>query len=300
MRGRIHPGDSPSVNENFTTAFEDPEIPEKPTPPMPDKPVPTPGTYVFQIPKDQIYRLPPPENAYHFKNYTRRGKNRRNPCCCCLYWILGIISLLILLIAIAAGVFYLVFQPKAPIYSVEKVSVRGFNLALSSLTVSPEFDVTVKAENPNKKIGIFYEKGSSVTVSHSNVKLCTGAVPAFHQPSNNVTIFRTALKGSGIKLTSQVHGALTEEQRGGKIPLGLNLRVPVRIKVASVKSWTSDLPKPDVFKSPNSETYVIFGEAKIEDLSSQLQTEVAQQFKMPELWVWICISVLCRLPMSTT
>jgi nascent polypeptide-associated complex subunit alpha len=38
-----------------------------------------------------------------------------------------------------------------------------------------------------------------------------------------------------------------------------------------------------VFKSPNSETYVIFGEAKIEDLSSQLQAQAAQQFRMQDL-----------------
>lgn len=36
-----------------------------------------------------------------------------------------------------------------------------------------------------------------------------------------------------------------------------------------------------MFKSPNSDTYVIFGEAKIEDLSSQLQTQAAEQFKVP-------------------
>jgi len=29
---------------------------------------------------------------------------------------------------------------------------------------------------------------------------------------------------------------------------------------------------PDVFKSPNSDTYVIFGEAKIEDLNAQVGT----------------------------
>lgn len=43
------------------------------------------------------------------------------------------------------------------------------------------------------------------------------------------------------------------------------------------------ISKPDVFKSPNSETYIIFGEAKIEDLSSQLQTQAAQQFRMPDM-----------------
>ncbi|KAL0316720.1 UNVERIFIED_CONTAM: Nascent polypeptide-associated complex subunit alpha-like protein 1 [Sesamum radiatum] len=43
------------------------------------------------------------------------------------------------------------------------------------------------------------------------------------------------------------------------------------------------ISKPDVFKSPNSDTYVIFGEAKIEDLSSQLQTQAAEQFKAPHV-----------------
>jgi nascent polypeptide-associated complex subunit alpha len=41
------------------------------------------------------------------------------------------------------------------------------------------------------------------------------------------------------------------------------------------------ISKPDVFKSPHSDTYVIFGEAKIEDLSNQLQTQAAEQFKAP-------------------
>ncbi|KAL8521853.1 hypothetical protein ACS0TY_012134 [Phlomoides rotata] len=41
--------------------------------------------------------------------------------------------------------------------------------------------------------------------------------------------------------------------------------------------------KEFVFKSPTSDTYVIFGEAKIEDLSSQLQTQAAEQFKVPDL-----------------
>ena len=43
------------------------------------------------------------------------------------------------------------------------------------------------------------------------------------------------------------------------------------------------ISKPDVFKSPNSETYVIFGEAKMEDLSCQLQKQAAQQFRMPDM-----------------
>ncbi|KAJ8908397.1 hypothetical protein NDN08_005106 [Rhodosorus marinus] len=39
------------------------------------------------------------------------------------------------------------------------------------------------------------------------------------------------------------------------------------------------ISKPDVFKSPSSDTYVIFGEAKVEDLSAAAQSAAAEQFK---------------------
>ena len=42
------------------------------------------------------------------------------------------------------------------------------------------------------------------------------------------------------------------------------------------------ISKPDVFKSPASDTYIIFGEAKIEDLSAQAQASAAEQFRAPE------------------
>merc|ERR1712139_512542 len=38
------------------------------------------------------------------------------------------------------------------------------------------------------------------------------------------------------------------------------------------------ISKPDVHKSPASDTYIVFGEAKIEDLSAQAQASAAQQF----------------------
>ena len=39
------------------------------------------------------------------------------------------------------------------------------------------------------------------------------------------------------------------------------------------------IAKPEVLKSPASDTHIIFGEAKIEDLSAQAQNQAAQSFK---------------------
>ncbi|KAK3228720.1 hypothetical protein Dsin_000601 [Dipteronia sinensis] len=41
------------------------------------------------------------------------------------------------------------------------------------------------------------------------------------------------------------------------------------------------ISKPDAFKSPTSDTYIVFGEVKNEDLSSQLQSQAAEQFRAP-------------------
>jgi len=56
----------------------------------------------------------------------------------------------------------------------------------------------------------------------------------------------------------------------------------VRVTIKKSKNILFVISKPDVFKSPASDTYIIFGEAKIEDLSAQAQAAAAEQFKRPE------------------
>jgi len=56
----------------------------------------------------------------------------------------------------------------------------------------------------------------------------------------------------------------------------------MRVTIKKSKNILFVISNPDVFKSPASDTYVIFGEAKIEDLSAQAQASAAEQFKMAE------------------
>ncbi|XP_010534318.1 PREDICTED: nascent polypeptide-associated complex subunit alpha-like protein 3 isoform X1 [Tarenaya hassleriana] len=76
------------------------------------------------------------------------------------------------------------------------------------------------------------------------------------------------------------------EKKSRKAMLKLGMK-PIpgvsRVTVKKSKNILFVISKPDVFKSPASDTYVIFGEAKIEDLSSQLQTQAAEQFKASDL-----------------
>ncbi|KDO33481.1 hypothetical protein SPRG_02289 [Saprolegnia parasitica CBS 223.65] len=55
----------------------------------------------------------------------------------------------------------------------------------------------------------------------------------------------------------------------------------IRATIKKSKSTLFVISKPDVFKSSASETYVIFGEAKIEDLNAQAQQFAQQQQAAP-------------------
>ena len=75
------------------------------------------------------------------------------------------------------------------------------------------------------------------------------------------------------------------EKKSRKAMQKLGMRpVPgiLRVTVKKSKNVLFVINKPDVFKSPTADTYVVFGEAKSEDLSSASQVAAAKQFRQPQ------------------
>ncbi|KAI5124580.1 hypothetical protein M0805_003099 [Coniferiporia weirii] len=70
------------------------------------------------------------------------------------------------------------------------------------------------------------------------------------------------------------------ERKARKALLGLGLKkVPgiTRVTLRRPKNILFVIASPDVYKSPNSDCYLVFGEAKIEDVNQQAQISAAQQ-----------------------
>merc|ERR1712008_145289 len=55
-----------------------------------------------------------------------------------------------------------------------------------------------------------------------------------------------------------------------------------RVTIRKSKNILFVINKPDVFKNPASDTYIVFGEAKIEDMSQQAQMAAAEKFNAAE------------------
>lgn len=155
-------------------------------------------------------------------------------CCCkCLCWTVGLLTLLLFIVGATAGIIYLVFQPKLPKYSVDNLRVSDLTLNFD-MTLSTRFNVRITTDNPNKKIGIYYEKGSRLSVWYKDTNLCQGTIPKFYQGHQNKTELDVALTGRNQYGTALMN-ALQEQQQTGRVPLDLKINVPVSIKLGALK-----------------------------------------------------------------
>ncbi|CAN7038162.1 unnamed protein product [Brassica rapa subsp. trilocularis] len=198
---------------------------------------PPPGTYLVQIPKEQIYRIPPPENARRYEYLSRRKPNRSACRRCCCYSLAALLVLATLAAALV-GIFFLVFRPHKPTFSVSEVSVAGINLTSSTSLISPLIEVKVRSENVNEKLGLIYGGGSAAEIFYDGAKLGDGEFTAFDQPAENVTVTVTTLRGSRIQLTSSRLEDLKESEKKGKVPFDLRIKAPFKFKVSAVTMWT--------------------------------------------------------------
>jgi Late embryogenesis abundant protein len=194
--------------------------------------------HTMQIPKDYVIKSPPDENVRKHASYSRAQMRRRalrhcNRCLC------AGLCLVILTVVVILAIMYFIYRPKALTYTLTSITISGFGpLSSSGLTpLNPSINASLQTGNPNKRISILYQMGGSISTYYDEVNLCQGEWPAFRQPPHNVTILEMDLMGSGVLLTSVTHDAILKAEDDNKVPLTVNVKVPVKIKFGVVTSW---------------------------------------------------------------
>lgn len=179
----------------------------------------------------RIPHLPPLQRAIPAIQAT--PTKNRSCCCKCVCWTISLIVLLLIAIAATAGILYLVFKPKLPDYSIDNLRISDLRLNFD-MTLYAKFDVKITANNPNKKIGIYYKKGGKLSVWYTKTKLCEGPLPVFYQGHQNKTVLNVALTGQS-QYGNTLMTALQEQQQTGRIPLDLKVHAPVAIRLGKLK-----------------------------------------------------------------
>lgn len=185
----------------------------------------------FPANKAQLYNATRP--TYRPQPPPRR-KHRRSCCCCCCLWTTFFIITIVLLAAIAGAIFWVLYRPQRPSFSVSSLQVSQFNLTSTKLV--SKFNLTVIARKPNKKVTFFYDP-INISFSSDDVDIGSGSLPALTHGTKNVTTLKTVVSNSGQNLDDSAVSALRSKLKNKKtLPLEIQLDTKVKVKVGSLKT----------------------------------------------------------------
>lgn len=182
------------------------------------------GTYIVQVPRDQVYRIPPRENATLLENYRAKSSSSSSS-------ILTFVFVIVLFIVAVLGSLLVIFLIyKNPSFSIEHFLVRKNYI---------DYDIRMKIHNPNKYVFISYQSNSNVILSSSisskkKIELGSGKFPKLHQGSKGSSIVNVTVHGSRNQLPKEIAARMRMHSKT-KISLFLSMNVPVKFKVGIVK-----------------------------------------------------------------
>ncbi|KAH1067466.1 hypothetical protein J1N35_032453 [Gossypium stocksii] len=191
--------------------------------------------------KSHLYN-PTSRPPYRPQPYHRRHRPRRNYCCCCCFWTILIILILALLVAIAGSVFYVLYRPNRPSFTLASLRIHRLNLTTtadsSSSHLSTLFNLTISSKNPNSHLSFSYDPFVvSCVSSNSDVLIGNGTLPAFVSNSKNETTFKGVVVTTSIDLDAEtVNNLRPDLKKKNGILLKVQMDTKVTVKMGGLKS----------------------------------------------------------------
>ncbi|KAJ0612759.1 putative Late embryogenesis abundant protein [Helianthus annuus] len=187
--------------------------------------------------------IPPKTKSSNRPSRRRGGGGSCNPLTCCFSCICScifncifqILITLAIILAIITLILWFVFRPNVPKFHVDDVTLTQFNLSETNDTLHYNLNVNMTFRNPNRRLGIYYDKIEANGLYHG-VRFSTADVVGFylgHKKENNVSaVFK------GEQVVSGVKGKYEAENGDGVFKIDLKLRLKIRFKV-----WWMKTPK---------------------------------------------------------
>ncbi|KAL9689678.1 hypothetical protein QQ045_010067 [Rhodiola kirilowii] len=185
-------------------------------------------TYIVQMPRDQIFRVPPTENSNideRFRQPLAKEKSEKNlRLRSCLPWLYASAVLFVITGLVILGL-QLFLKPQNPEFTLE-------NFVFKNAT-RPEYDISLIAKNPNKNLfRIFYEGAEDASLLYNRRSLAEGGFPALEQGPNESSDVRMSL--SSLKrnlLPVDLEKSLTRNKKMNELEFTLAMEMPIRSKL---------------------------------------------------------------------
>ncbi|XP_059643423.1 NDR1/HIN1-like protein 6 [Cornus florida] len=190
------------------------------------------GNPSFPANKAQLYNTTRPAYRPQPHHSRRRGRS----CCCsfCLCITLFFITLIVLA-TVAGAVLWVLYRPHRPSFSVSSLRISQFNFTSSS-QLNSKFNLTVTAQNPNKKLVFFYDP-MKIKVTADGINVGDGSIPAFVHGTKNTTTLRSTITSSAQSMDSTSISTLKSDLKNKNgLDLKIQLDTKVKVKIGGLKT----------------------------------------------------------------
>ncbi|CAH9131411.1 unnamed protein product [Cuscuta epithymum] len=220
--------------------------------------IPPAETYVVQIPRDQVYRVPPPENSKIVESYRGRSQNKDTGHLrrCFSGFVAPLLLLVISVAAFVATVDFL-YAVKSPKFSVARVDYQPKNSTLA---------ITLRVENGNERSTASLGSGGKWSLLFKTHTVATGRFPI---PAPSVSLEPGGRKDVDLNapVGGKLSGGLQRELVDGKAPKSMTLKVSG--VAVEVWSWAKGTKK--------KEGTIITCDFKVDSLTKKTKLLLSQQ-----------------------
>ncbi|KAK1408643.1 hypothetical protein QVD17_40605 [Tagetes erecta] len=235
MTDRIHPSSKPKPTTTTSTKPTTTTTPNRRLPPPPNK------SHLHTPTNRHPYRPNPTTTTHH------RPRRRKYLCICCFWSILILLLLLLLITTIAGCIFYLLYHPHPPSFTITTLKITHFNLTTDDTTTTTQLtsklNLTFTIKNPNKKQITFFYTPFTITCSSHDTLIAQQSLTSpssttiFESKPNNITVIRSLLQANHVPLETET-GNMIRSDLKKKIGLRLKLVIDTeaRVKVESLKT----------------------------------------------------------------
>ncbi|CAF2292123.1 BnaA04g21040D [Brassica napus] len=176
--------------------------------------------------------VPPPAP----KGYFRRPGHSRGCGCCLFSFVVKVIIAIIVILGIAALIFWLIVRPRAIKFHVTEASLTRFEHTSPDNILRYNLAFTVPVRNPNKRIGVYYDR-IDAHAYYDGKRFSSTTLPPFYQGHKNTTVLRPMFQGQNVVIFNA--GELrtyNEESIAGVYNIEIKFRLRVRFKLGDLKS----------------------------------------------------------------
>lgn len=186
--------------------------------------------------------IPPPSKHYHRPGSG--GGSSCNPCSCCcgclcnciLSCIFQIIFTIAIILGIIIVVLWLIFRPNRVKFDATDASLTQFDFSTTNNTLYHNLALNMTIRNPNKRIGIYYDK-IEANAFYQGERFSTVELDPFYQGHKNTSSLRALFKGQQlVMLGSNEISNYNDDKKSGLYNIDVKLYMRIRLKFGWVKS----------------------------------------------------------------